>query len=172
MSVSTTGDTLLAWAGNWASIVGLAVSIAGFLIAYWQIRKVKSAAEAASSASNATRRGVQRYDAAVELSACIAELEEAKRLNRANATAALPERYAAARKRLIGIRAAKGDLPSDMVSSLQGAITQLAALERDVEGSLGHNATPIDGARHNSTITKQSDKLVALSARLRLGGTV
>jgi hypothetical protein len=154
-------------AANYASIAGLIVSLAGFALAIWQIVKARKAADAAVTAANRATSAIIRYDAAMDLASASAEIEEAKRLNRAGTANLIPDRYVNARRRLIAIRSTSSEqLKPEHEEILQTAIQQLAALEREVERGLAAG-TAVDAAKHNELLTRQGDRLVELAAALR-----
>src|SRR6266849_960441 len=90
--------------GDLASIVGVAISVIGFIVTVWNVRRSKSAAERAEAAANEARSLVRGYQTIADFSAAIAIMEEIKRLHRTGQLDMLLDRYAALRKVLIGVR--------------------------------------------------------------------
>jgi hypothetical protein len=92
--------------GDLASLAGVAISLIGFVVAIWNIRRSKSAAERAEAAAMDAQRMIRVFEAVSDFSAAIALMEEIKRLHRTTGPIQiLPDRYAALRKMLIGVRA-------------------------------------------------------------------
>jgi|SRR5580692_7667789 hypothetical protein len=87
-----------------ASIAGVVISITGFVVTVWNVRRSKSAAERAEAAADQTRRMIRGYETVFEFSAAIAIMEEIKRLHRVGQVDMLLDRYATLRKVLIGVR--------------------------------------------------------------------
>jgi hypothetical protein len=151
----------------WASIVGVVISIAGFALTLWQLRKTRTAARAASEAATQARDAIELYDAAVDLGSAITTLEEVKRLYRAQVFAVVPDRYSAVRRLIVAVRAAATTLSDAERIMLQGVIQQLAQLEREVEDALGTPRPNIDVAKHNAIVGRHIDSLAAVAATLR-----
>ena|SRR5271156_2587576 len=62
--------------GDLASLAGVAISIVGFVVAIWNIRRSKSAAERAEKAANDARQMIRVFEAVSDFSAAIAIMEE------------------------------------------------------------------------------------------------
>jgi hypothetical protein len=101
---------LLSWIrqygiADWASIVGIAISVVGFIFTLIGVSRSKRAAIQAAAAARAARDEIRLLDTIVDFSAAITTLEEIKRLHRQNdAWQILPDRYATIRKMLIQLR--------------------------------------------------------------------
>jgi len=70
------------WATQWgdiASIAGVLLSIAGFIVVIIGIWRSKSAADQARQAAEDTRDSVARYDAITDLAAAMTIMEEIRR---------------------------------------------------------------------------------------------
>jgi hypothetical protein len=148
-----------------ASIAGVLISIVGFGVTLHGVRKSKNAAVRAEEAATAMRNSIRLLDTIIDFSAAISLLEEIKRLHRAQAWNALPDRYAALRKLLISVR--KGvDLREDQESMAQGTITNLATIETQVEKAIGANVSP-SVHRLNTLLSADLDNLIAVLTDLK-----
>ena len=67
---------------NIISILGSVLSFVGVLVAIWQIKKTRKAAEAASAASLQAQQSIARNVLLVDVTSCISQLEEIKLLIR------------------------------------------------------------------------------------------
>jgi len=104
--------------GDLASLAGVAISVGGFIVTVWNVRRTRSAAERAEAAANEARRVVRGYETVSEFSAAIAIMEEVKRLHRAGQIDMLLERYAALRKVLIGVRKLSPSIDDSMAMKI------------------------------------------------------
>ena len=107
-------DWLVKWhVGDVAGIAGLVVSIAGFAITIWQIRRAKSATEMVEVSVKEIRREIEGRAVSLDLSELVRELEEMKEFHRSNLRSMLPSRYTSARRKLIAVRAAYSVLTAE-----------------------------------------------------------
>src|SRR4051794_27728609 len=90
--------------GDLASIAGVFITIVGFFVTLLNVWRSRSAAERAEMAANDARRMIRSYETVAEFSSAITLMEEIKRLHRSRQLEMLPDRYAALRKALIGVR--------------------------------------------------------------------
>ncbi len=68
--------------GDLASLAGVAISIVGFVVTVWNVRRSESAAERAEAAANEARRAMRIYQTVSDLASAIAIMEEVMRLHR------------------------------------------------------------------------------------------
>jgi hypothetical protein len=153
--------------GDLASIAGIAISIIGFLVTVWNVRRSKSAAERAEGAANEARRMIRDYETLSDFSAAIAIMEEIKRLHRFGQVDPLLDRYAALRKVLTEVRKMSPSVNSSMDQVIQSAVTTLATMEDQVERSRVSGAAP-DFVRLNRALSREIDGLHAVFVEMKL----
>jgi hypothetical protein len=153
--------------GDLASVAGVAISIVGFLVTVWNVRRSKSAAERAERAANDARRLIRDYETLSDFSAAIAIMEEIKRLHRIGQIEPLLDRYAALRKVLIEVRKMSPSVNQTMDETIQSAITTLSAMETQVERSRAAGAIP-DFVRLNRALSRDIDELHAVFVEMKL----
>lgn len=153
--------------GDLASVSGVAISIVGFLVTVWNVRRSKSAAERAEGAANDARRMIRDYETLADFSAAIAIMEEIKRLHRVGQADPLLDRYAALRKVLTEVRKMSPSVNEAMDQTIQSAITTLAAMEDQVERSRASGASP-DFVRLNRALSREIDELHAVFVDMKL----
>lgn len=90
--------------GNFASVIGLAITIVGFYVTVRNVRRTRTAAEMAQAAAVQVRQSMATFRTVSDLSTVLPQLEEIKKLHRSEEWDDLPRRYALLRKTLIGIR--------------------------------------------------------------------
>jgi|SRR5208283_1042089 len=144
--------------GDIASVVGLFLTIGGFIITFWQIRKSKSAAEQAREAAEGVREQLLKMNAFQGLTAAIRSFEDIRRLHRLKAWQVLPDRYTWLKQELILIKGRTPNLSETHKAQIQGAIQQVSIIEGKVEIALGGADEP-EVHRINSVISKQIDQL-------------
>lgn len=84
------------WAANWgdiASVVGLLLTVLGFVVSIVSILRTKSVAEGVRSAVGQVSKQLAQKGAISDLASAISTMDELKRLQRSSAWAALPDRY-------------------------------------------------------------------------------
>jgi hypothetical protein len=97
--------------GDLASIIGVFISIIGFIVTIFNVLRSKSAAKQAEQAALKIREDIKRIDIVAEISAAKGAIDEIKRLQRQEAWEILPDRYSALRTLLISIKSSNPDLP-------------------------------------------------------------
>lgn len=157
--------------GDYAGILGLIVSIVGFV---WTVRAAVSSRDAALQTKAAVqdmRNDLRRAETVSDFSTAVAIMEEIKRLHRLKSLELLPERYSQINKFLIGVRSANPLLTADELKIIQNAIAQFSALERLIEGCLA-KTTELDTAKVNGQVSKQLEAVHGLlvSMKTKIGG--
>jgi hypothetical protein len=153
--------------GDLASIASVAISIVGFIITVWNVRRSKSAAERAESAANDARRMIRGYETLADLSAAIAIMEEIRRLHRVGQIDPLLDRYAALRKVLTEVRKMSPSVNEPMNLTIQNAITTLADMEALIERSRAAGRRP-NFVRLNQFLSHEIDELHAVFVDMKL----
>lgn len=157
--------------GDYAGILGLIVSVVGFI---WTVRAAVSSRDAALQTKSVVqdiRNDMRRAETVSDFSAVVAIMEEIKRLHRLKSLELLPDRYSQINKFLIGVRSANPLLTEGELKIIQSAITQFSALERLIDGCLA-NATALDTAKVNGLVSKQLEAVHGLlvSMKSQIGG--
>jgi hypothetical protein len=156
-------------AANWGGLVGLVVTILGFVATLKKITSAKQAAIRAEEAARDARSHIVRHDAVAELAVVVRDLEDISRLHREAAWQSLPPRYAAVRRILIAVKAGGSDvLLAKQRTTLQAAIAQFSKLEEKIEQHMTEPSTTPNPAMLNSIIAKHGDSITQLLAELRL----
>jgi hypothetical protein len=153
--------------GDLASIAGVAISIIGFFVTIWNVRRSKSAAERAERAANDARRLIRDHETLSDFSAAIAIMEEIKRLHRVGQLDPLFDRYATLRKVLTEVRKMSPSVNQTMDQTIQSAITTLMDMETQVERSRATGVPP-DFARLNRALSREIDELHAVFVEMKL----
>jgi hypothetical protein len=151
-----------------ASILGLLITFGGFAIAFWQIRRTKTASEAAQRAAEGAREQILLMNAIQGLGEAIRALEDISRLHRLFAWSVLSDHYTSLRRNLIAIRGRTPTLSETKRTEIQAPIQQLSIIERQEERAIsGPNPPATD--RMNEVISRQIDRLAALLVDLQNG---
>jgi hypothetical protein len=154
-------------AGDLASILGLVVSIIGFVITIYNVRRSRTAAQAAETAAREMRAKLSTQDSIVAITTAITAMNEVRRLHRDGAWTLLPDRYTVLRQSLIAIRSGAVPLSPDQLRLLQAAIQQFASIERQVDQAIVDPDTVLDRVKLNQIVSKQSDRLIELLVQIR-----
>lgn len=153
--------------GDLASVAGVIISLIGFAVTVWNVRRSKSAAERAEAAAHEARRGIRIYETVSEFSAAIAIMEELKRLHRLRASDMLLDRYSALRKALITVRRLSPSMDEGIGTKIQNAVTSLAVMEHQLETSRSRGSSP-DFVRLNRVLSRDIDELHAILVEMRV----
>lgn len=156
--------------GDWASVIGVILSLGGFAATLVNVRKTRRAAIAARDAANRVRSELRRTDVIAEFSAAIATIAEIKRLQRLGNWEGLLDRYTVVRHALITVRSANPDLTEDQRASITGALTHLRETEKAIEMHLTDKRKSPDVARTNEMLSQQADHLAEILAVMRIHG--
>jgi hypothetical protein len=144
MRATVMGETfwqVLTWSdanhlGDLSGILGVFISLIGFLITIIGVYKSQGAAERAEKAAKSTRESIQLLNSVVDFSAAISILEEIKRLHRREDWLLLPDRYASIRKLLISLRSSGPRLSDEQSTVIQTALANLRSIEEQVERAM------------------------------------
>jgi hypothetical protein len=145
--------------GDIASIVGLLVSLIGFVITIRVAWRSKKAAELAQEEVAKIRSELIRSMTIVDFASAVMAMDEIKRLHRDGAWNILPARYTALRRMLIAIRSANPGLNEVYQTVIQRALQQFRSIEHVVERALAMQQPPADPARLNRIVSDQIDAL-------------
>ncbi len=152
---------------DWASDLGLLVSVAGFVVTIIIVLRSKKAAEAAKNAAMKVQEDMSRFDLIAELSTAISGIEEIKRLHREGAWHILPDRYSAARNAVVAIIRASPSLAADQEIELQRTKQHLINLEGQVEKALATKGPFPHFPELNRIMSEQTDILNAMRAETK-----
>jgi len=146
-----------------ASLLGLFITVVGFGITIWNVRKSRKLSES-------IRDRIYHLDAIVELGFVVASLEEIKNLLRTSLHAQVPYRLGIVRNRLIAIRSQSPQLSEEDKSAIQSAITNFANLEKRLDISIQNKANQLAWARDNAVISNDQGRLSEMLGRLKSNG--
>jgi len=163
---------LLDWIGTYrlneyADIIGLAVTLLGFAVALWQVYRTRKVAEAAKEATDRLSSALGHLQRSWSLQDVIADLEELKPIVRNEAWAELTGRASRARKALIHLRGAAGDLSSESQRAFQAGIAILGQLEDRAHRLVVNPQLAHDVFRMISGLTTAIDALNEALQRVR-----
>lgn len=154
--------------GDLAGLVGIAISIIGFIVTIYGVLKAKSAADASKIAAESARDSIRIFDTVIDFTAIIAELEDIKRIHRKPNSELLLDRYSSIRKSLITLKTNGGDLSEDHHVKLQIAINDLVGFEKTVE-KCENDFTKINPLRFNAIISRNIDSLLLALLEIKSG---
>ena len=163
--------TFLAWLrdnqiGDLTGLIGLAVSLVGFVATLIGVSRSKTAAERAEQAARSARESIRYFETVVDFSGVIAMLEDIKRGHRQQQWPQLLDRYAAIRKVLVTLKAANVDLSVDQRSVIQSALTNISAIEQDVEAGL-QDPVSLGFAQFNQIVSQDIDRLLTVLVQIK-----
>lgn len=154
--------------GDYSSIIGLIITLIGFLITIITLNKTKKASEIATKAVKAIQHDLKKIDTVTNLSSVLTEMEEIKRLHREKNYSQLLDKYSKLRVSLISVKSSNPALTEEDSTILQGAITQLKASEKIIDKHLHTNVnSQPDNVKLNGLISNHIDKLQEVLIRVK-----
>ena len=147
------------WANLGIGIAALVVSLSGFAIAIWQIRKARSAAEAAADAATKARDALVHRLAIGDLARASSEIDRLKELHRTQEWQRALDQHPRVRQTLVEVRTRIHDEPAETVTAFQVAIAQLAEMESAVERALADPEQSPISLRLNATLVSIQETL-------------
>ncbi len=144
----------------YVTIAGLAATLIGFSITIYNVRKTRRL-------SQQIRKDIRRVDTVAEFSTFIAGISELKILQRKGAWEILPDKYSSLRKTLISIKELNPDMKDEHKKIMQSAISNLNALESEIEASNCNMTSPPEASSLNKTLSKQVDKLQPIFIQIK-----
>lgn len=136
-------------------VLGLIVSLSGFTIAVWQIRRTRTAAESAEQAAIEAREAVLYVTSVADLSQASSQIEQIKELHRTQEWKRAADRYTPLRQMLTR---ASSRLPEENQQVFNFAIVQLREMEKDVNLALDQKLS-LSSARFISILLEMQDSL-------------
>jgi hypothetical protein len=153
--------------GDFASFLGLLVSLVGFGFTLLQLHRTKAVAEAAKNAANQTQEKLRNFDTVMDFSSVITMMEDIKRHHRGNNWYILPDRYSALRIKLVAIKTTYTNLTDNQQTVLQSAIQQFKSMEGTVERALARKSAPANFPKLNEIVSNEIDKLNEVLTEIR-----
>lgn len=157
---------------DWLSVLGFAITIVGFAITIIRVRRSTTAAERAAELTDELREDISRIDTVADCANAISILESIRLHQRMGEIALLPDKYMTLRKVLIQVKASNPVLNDVQRAKIQGAVTLLNGIEREVVKSLQPKAQPLNIVRLHKILGEQIDSLYELmvSVKKLIGG--
>ncbi|MCY3638744.1 MAG: hypothetical protein OXG80_06565, partial [Chloroflexi bacterium] len=132
---------------------GLIVSLSGFSLALWHIKRTRTAAEHAEEAAIKARQAVQHVMVISDLSQVSIQIELIRELHRNKEWARAIDRYSPLRRLLTEARA---QLPiEESVNEFTRAIMQLGEMEKQVTEEIAQDLQPSSAKLNNILVDLQ-----------------
>ena len=147
-------------------VTALAVSLGGFAVAIWQIRKARSAAEAANRAATQARESLVHRLSIGDLARASSEIDRLKDLHRGQEWQRALDQYPRVRQTLVDVRVRVEEDAPDTATAFQGAIAQLAQMESAVERALPGPGPALTAATLNRRLVSIQGTLDDLRSKL------
>jgi hypothetical protein len=142
-----------------ASVLGVIISLIGFMVTIIQVVRSKTAAEKAEMAASEVREKLKLQAVATDLSTLMVDIEEIKQAHRYGAWETMPIKYSSIRRKLFSVKANCPSLTRTQKATIQGIIEQFKDIEEIVETAIAAKQSPTDVAALNKVASAQGDKL-------------
>jgi hypothetical protein len=169
--VTDAGWVKLSRAADVMGIIGLIFAVVGFWVGWLQLKKIRSAAEAAQAAAIQARSKVLLVDSIVELTHVIQQLGDIEAMHRAPDWRRMPERYRAVSLSLVGMKTGNQNLSADQREILTGALGQVSAIAQAVEAHLAAPGAEPNVAEMNVILSEQAKELTVVLTELKIKGS-
>ena len=157
-------DLWIAFAGLIVGALGLIVSLCGFTIAVWQIRRTRTAAEHAEEAATAARQAVLRGISISDLTQAYIIIEELRGLHRNQDLDNVLQKYGQLMDILFEVRA---NLSQDYWNRFDEAIDAVIDMEEKVEtATFSNEPAEVDTAGFNRSLRNMQSMLRGVRADL------
>lgn len=153
--------------GDLSSMLGVLISVVGFVVTVWNVLRSKAAAVQAREAAEEARRAVGYADVLAKVPRAVSLIEEIKRLHREQSMSLLVERYAHLRTTLIEVAASIDTLTSSENWLLQKAIQQLETMEGVADRYLQQGHGNLDVTSLNEYLNRLSRGLIEMQVSLQ-----
>ena len=127
---------------GWASIIGVFISLIGFIVLILKVIRMKSAAKNTQNAVIAVTKDIKRIDTVSDLTAALTEMDEIKTMHLRKEFNELPKQYSKLRKKLITIRKVYPNITNQESTEIQKAILLFKQMENELIVYLYKNETP------------------------------
>ncbi len=127
---------------NWVDLLSFILTLVGLGIAFVQVKKARTAAEAASEAAKATQEALSKSLTIGDLMKAIALLEKVKIHHRADKWEVAIEWYQPIRAALADARAKYPGLQQEQIRQINSGIAQIGIMGNEVEQSLRSGRLP------------------------------
>jgi hypothetical protein len=153
--------------GDIASVLGVAIGIGGFTFTILQVRKSRTAAEAARSAARATSRQLRRIDTLADVTRAYEYARRIMELHRASSWEPAVERCHDLKALLVRTHTLNLGIPPEYAQKLQYAITHVSSLAAALEKQIGNRTATPNVDRWNKLLGQIADDLQRLTMILR-----
>lgn len=143
-------------------LVGFLVTVVGFIVTLWNVRRSRQAAEAAREAAEDVRRRISTFETVRVLASAVAQLRAVQSDQRFGRLDGLPGRYAEIRGALIGVRERAPALSEEQRTMIQAAISLLAKTEHELDRIVAAGKPWENMPRSNRLLSERADELVKL----------
>ena len=124
----TISDLCNSW-GSFASVAGLLISLLGFGITIWGVRRAKKAAEQAADAARQAKAKILTQGTLANFSSAIAVMEEIVRLQRKKEWEFVLDRHSELGRILVELKDGSGGLTPEQQTVIQGRVEQEPNIE-------------------------------------------
>jgi hypothetical protein len=151
----------------WASIIGFPITFVGLIIAIWQIRKSKSAADASKESIISFQKKLGTVDVLSNISEILQIFDEIKRLLRNTCFLPIPDRLSVARSLLIKTRESQTELFKNKNKIFQEIISELQILEKKLDVDIVEKTGKLNIPEINERINIFIDNLNGISSEVK-----
>jgi hypothetical protein len=161
------------WFSNWGnvtSVIGVLISVVGFVYTVLLAREAVVASKAARKAADEAKKSVYNFDCIVQLTNAISLLEQIKESHRKSEWVQLPRLYSETRGSLVTLTGGVSRLDGVQKNVVASVLVHLNDIDEKIEAfnRLQRAGEPAKSGGWLSLLKAQSDKLTLLQADLRL----
>jgi hypothetical protein len=158
---------LLGKIADLTSIVGIVITLGGFIVALMKIQRSREAADRAARAANKAVQELRLFDAVGNVNRAISMMEEVRKLHRSDDWVTAIERYPEIRKVLISIRTDMPDLDPQQMTIIQTATQNMVDFESQAGRQRGKKLVPPKPEKLNALISRDVDGLYEILVSMK-----
>lgn len=151
----------------WVGVIGLVITVCGFIYTVRQVRKTESAAKAVEAEVGRVRSSLATYDAVQELARAGYALGATRRYLSAAAWQDVSDSYADVRRILVQLKGTGHIDDESIITEIDAAEQYISKLCTRVEAGLDKPPVSIDIPKTRSVLRKHDDLVAALTAHFQ-----
>ncbi|MBO9526385.1 MAG: hypothetical protein J7517_09695 [Sphingobium yanoikuyae] len=155
--------------GFWLGVAGFAVSLIGFCVTIYQLRKTRSAADAAKQEAIRIEKTLLKYELANETVKGMAALDTARKYVRSDLWMHVTDSYETVRNALLALKSEFEELTENQNQQIDNACNYIQNTCARIERGIHNNGPKVDKAKLISVMAEHAILLSDLNRMIQKG---
>ncbi len=152
---------------DYATLIGLPITIIGLVVALLQIRKVKKSSELSTLAIKGFRKDLTNYNTIGLFAETLTSISEIKKLIRTNSYIYVPDKLHEVRLKILSIQESNIEFNRKQTNIFRDAISTFSLLESNYEHKLDNDDGSVIDTKVLDSIAEQSATLKSVQIQIR-----